>query len=102
MRQCLFGIMLLGLSTSIWAADGKSIYDTNCKLCHASGMAGAPMTGDKVAWKDRLAGGLDYLVKSAIEGKQGYGGAMPPRGGNPKLTDEEVRAAVSFMVDQVK
>lgn len=65
-------------------------------------MAGAPKTGDKAAWGDRAAGGLDYLVKSAIEGKQGYGGFMPPRGGNPNLSDEDVKSAVVYILEQSK
>ena len=90
------------LSNPPYADEGKSIYDHSCKMCHDSGMGGTPKISDKNAWEDRLAGGLDYLVKSAIEGKQGYSGMMPPRGGNPKLSDQQVREAVSYMITQVK
>lgn len=89
-------------SIAAYADNGKTVYEKNCKMCHGAGMAGAPKTGDKSAWEERLAGGLEYLVKSAIEGKQGYGGMMPPRGGNPKLTDQDVHDAVSYMINQLK
>jgi len=35
-------------------------------------------------------------VQTAIKGK----GAMPPKGGNPALSEEEVRAAVNYMIEQ--
>jgi len=95
-------LCLFALVSSSFADSGKAIYEKNCVGCHGNGVAGAPKTGDKLAWKDRAAGGLDYLVKSAIEGKQGYGGSMPPRGGNEKLSDHDVKIAVQYMLDQFK
>lgn len=76
-------------------AVGKAVYDKACALCHAAGVAGAPKLGDKDAWAPRIATGLDALVKVSIAGK----GAMPPRGAST-ATDDELRAAVQFMVDQ--
>lgn len=73
---------------------GKSTYDTTCATCHATGLAGAPKSGDAAAWSPRIAAGTDSLYASALKGK----GAMPPRGGNPTLTDEGVKAAVNYMV----
>jgi len=79
-------------------ADGKAIYEKVCSVCHAAGVAGAPKFDDKAAWAPRIAQGLDALVQAALKGK----GAMPPKGGNPQLTDAEVRAAVQHMVGAVK
>ena len=79
-------------------ADGKKVYETTCSACHASGVAGAPKLGDKAAWAPHLMHGTDGLLQSALKGK----GAMPPKGGNPSLSDGEVRAAVEFMVTQSK
>ena len=81
-------------------ALGKSIYGKTCALCHAAGVAGAPKPGDKDDWGPRIAQGKDTLYKHAIEGYTGSKGAMPARGANAKLTDEEVKAAVDFMADQ--
>jgi cytochrome c5 len=78
--------------------DGKKVYDTTCMVCHATGVAGAPKLGDKAAWAPHLVHGMDALLQSALKGK----GAMPPKGGNPSLSDDDVRAAVEFMVSQSK
>ncbi|RPH65208.1 MAG: cytochrome c5 family protein [Burkholderiales bacterium] len=80
------------------SADGKKIYDTTCMVCHATGVAGAPKFGDKAAWAPRIAAGEETLVKHSITGIR----AMPPRGGNGSLSDDQVRAAVRYMLASVK
>ena len=80
------------------AADGKAVYDKVCFACHAQSVAGSPRLGDKAAWAPRIKQGMDTLVQSVLKGK----GAMPPKGGNPSLSDAEARAAVEFMVGQSK
>lgn len=79
---------------------GKSVYGKTCALCHAAAVAGAPKPGDKADWGPRIAQGMDLLHKHAIEGYTGAKGMMPPRGGATTLSDDEVKAAVAFMVDQ--
>ena len=81
--------------------DGSVIYQNLCGACHQSGAGGAPLP-TKDAWAPRIAQGLDTLVKHAIEGYQGAAGIMPAKGGNPALTDEQVRATVEFMVGKVQ
>lgn len=78
---------------------GKSVYGKACALCHAAGVAGAPKPGDKIDWSPRLAQGQEVLDKHAIEGFNGSKGMMPARGGSAGLSDDEVKAAVRFMVD---
>jgi cytochrome c5 len=80
------------------AADGKAVYDKTCFACHNQSVAGSPRLGDKEAWGPRVKQGGDALVQSVIKGK----GAMPPKAGSPSLTDAEIKAAVDFMVSQVK
>jgi cytochrome c5 len=80
--------------------QGKSIYGRSCALCHAAGVAGAPKPGDSADWAPRIAQGMDMLTTHAIDGFTGSKGFMPPRGGAANLTDEEVVAAIRFMVDQ--
>jgi cytochrome c5 len=67
---------------------------TTCMACHATGVAGAPKKGDAVAWAPRIALGADALVKSVLNGK----GAMPPKAGNPSLSEEQVRSAVQYLI----
>jgi cytochrome c5 len=81
---------------------GKKIYDTTCVACHAAGVAGAPKLGDKAAWAPRIAQGADTLHTHAIKGFQGKAGMMPPKGGNMSVKDEDVKAAVDYMVSQSK
>ena len=80
------------------AADGKAVYDKVCFACHAQSVANSPKLGDKAAWAPRIQQGMDTLVQSVIKGK----GAMPPKAGNPSLSDAEIRAAVEFMTSQSK
>lgn len=76
-----------------------SVYNKSCALCHAAGVSGAPKPGDKEDWAPRIAQGMDVLYQHAIEGFTGDKGMMPPRGGNPALTDDEVKTAVDYMVE---
>ncbi len=82
--------------------NGQQVYQTTCVACHDAGIAGAPKLGDKGQWAKHLAKGLDTLYASALNGVQGATGAMPPKGGNPALSNAEVRAAVDYMVARSK
>ncbi|MEX2240607.1 MAG: c-type cytochrome [Burkholderiales bacterium] len=78
--------------------DGQQVYQASCVACHDAGIAGAPKLGDKGQWAKRIAKGLDALYASAVNGVQGSAGVMPAKGGNPALSDAEVRAAVDYMM----
>lgn len=82
--------------------DGKTIFGNLCHSCHETGVAGAPKVGDKAEWGPRIAQGVDTLVKHAIDGFTGKTGTMPPKGGNPALNEEQVKATVEWMIDQSK
>ena len=77
---------------------GKKLYDTVCMVCHAAGIAGAPKTGDKAAWKPRIATGKEALYNSALHGKN----AMPAKGGMASASDADVKAAVDYLVGFAK
>lgn len=81
---------------------GKSVYDSNCQVCHATGLSGAPKLGDTANWTPRIAQGMDTLFRHAIEGFTGSAGMMPPKGGFANLSDDEVKAAVGYMVSQAR
>lgn len=78
-------------------SSGQQTYDQVCSTCHASGTSGAPKFGDKAAWQPRIKQGKQTLYQHAINGL----GAMPPKGGSANLSDEDVQAAVDYMVAEV-
>lgn len=76
---------------------GAEIVARVCSACHGTGVLSAPKIGDTGAWsKLRADGGVAGMVARAIKGKN----AMPPRGGDPSLSDAEVKAAVEQMLKQ--
>jgi cytochrome c5 len=76
--------------------SGEDVYNSACMACHSTGAAGAPKLGDAAAWADRIAKGNDALYSSGINGVAGTG--MMARGGCMNCSDEEVTAAVDYMV----
>ena len=87
-------------TTATAIIDGKKIYNGMCVACHGAGVAGAPRVGDKGAWAERIDKGATTLYANAINGVQGSSGVMPAKGGNPALSDDEIKAAVDYMVAQ--
>jgi len=81
---------------------GKEVYDAACFVCHTPGAAGAPKLGDAAAWSERIAKGADKLYHSAINGFMGNNGMMPPKGGRPDFSDDDVKAAVDYMISQAQ
>lgn len=79
---------------------GKMVYEQSCAVCHGHGVAGAPQTGDKEIWAERMVKGMEAVVERAIVGYVGDDGVMPAKGGNMSLTDEEVAAAVHYMIEE--
>ena len=84
-------------ATTSDAAVGKALYEKSCTVCHAAGVAGAPKSGNKEEWAPRIAKGMDALYKSSINGLN----AMPPRGAST-ATDDEIKAAVDYMVNAAR
>lgn len=81
--------------------DGSVIFGNLCTGCHSSGAGGAP-TLTHAHWDARIAKGKDTLYDHAIHGFSGTSGVMPPKGGNPALSDAQVKATVDWMISQVK
>lgn len=103
-RSCVAGVLCLAGMPVIAQdrarlASGEKVFVSSCKSCHDTGKAenDAPQLSDLVAWKERYGKGLQDLYKSAIEGFSAYF-TMPPRGGNAALSDDEVKAAVEYIL----
>ena len=78
------------------SVDGQKIYQSSCQACHVAGIAGAPKLGDKEAWAPRIAKGNDALFLSVKNGLK----AMPPKGTCMSCSEDELRAAMEYMVEQ--
>lgn len=75
--------------------DGAAVYGTFCIACHASGVSGAPKTGDAGDWAPRIAQGHDVLKDHAINGFN----AMPAKGSCMDCSDDEIVAAIDHMIE---
>lgn len=80
--------------------SGEQVYKKSCASCHGTGVANAPKVGDAAAWGSRIAKGNDVLYNSAKKGVSGT--AMMARGTCGACSDEELEAAVDFMVSGSK
>jgi len=80
---------------------GQKLFQGVCIACHGQGVAGAPKFGNKAAWAPRIQEGLDTLYQHALHGFQGKSGTMPPKGGS-NASDDDVKAAVRYMVNAAK
>ena len=109
--MCL--LLLYGMTGSVYAGEdaqfvkfseaglqaGRSLWIENCKGCHAYGTAGAPVPMRADDWKARVIKDRSVLYDHAINGFFGPDDTMmPERGGNPALTDKQVKLAVDYMV----
>ncbi len=84
------------IKTDADAGPGNQIFTAVCATCHVSGLLQAPRIGNKDDWAPRLEKGMDTLYDHAINGFKN----MPARGGRQDLSDEEVKAAVDYMISQ--
>ncbi len=73
-------------------------YNKSCAVCHAQGVAGAPMTGNAEAWAPRLEKGMDALLASVKNGLN----AMPPMGMCFDCSDDEYKALIEYMAKPAK
>ena len=98
----LIASMLIGITVALPASaqqSGKDVYTKTCSVCHATGLAGSPKYGNAADWGPRAANGVAPLYQSALKGTPK---GMPAKGGNLTLPDNEVKAAVDYMLAAVK
>ncbi|MCY4426306.1 MAG: c-type cytochrome [Halieaceae bacterium] len=97
---CLQGDETCGIvapPVSVATRSGEQVYNSICVACHLTGVANAPMLGDTAAWAERIAKGIDALYETSITGMAGT--TMLPMGSCMDCSNEEVTAAVDFMVE---
>ena len=86
------------------SADGETVFNGLCVNCHGVAALASmiPQAGDAAAWGPRIEKGIETLYKHALHGFTGDMGMMPAKGGNPALSDDEVKAAVDYIVSKVQ
>ena len=84
--------------------QGRSVWMQTCRACHLMGVGGAPAVTDFAQWDVRLPKGSDALAHNVINGITDEAGAyrMPPRGGNSRLTDQQIRLAVGYKIAAIE
>jgi cytochrome c5 len=80
------------------ATHGEKIYGKSCTVCHTDGLSGAPRLGNLAEWAPRIPAGKEALLESVRKGK----GLMPPRGGNVEFDDNDLRAAVEYILSKAR
>jgi len=85
-------------TTASAGGAGEAIVTQVCAMCHSSGMMSSPKLGSADDWAPRIEKGIETLYDHAINGFN----MMPARGGNPSLSDDDVKAAVDYMVSTAK
>ena len=105
-------ILLCIALVSVWAVAnddthtitaGQVIYSQTCIACHgADGKGAIPGVADLTDGRGALSKPDEELLKSINEGFQSPGSvlAMPPRGGNPTLTEEGEKAVLAYLRTQ--
>ena len=89
---------VVAVSSASGPLSGQQVYDQFCFACHTSGVGGAPLLGDAAAWEPRVAKGLDELMASTLNGIN----AMPAKGTCMNCSDDELSAAVDYMIGQTQ
>jgi cytochrome c5 len=100
-KIAVLGIAALALGGSAMASaatHGEKVYSKTCTACHTDGLSGAPRLGNVAEWASRIPAGKEALVESVRKGK----GLMPPRGGNVQFDDNDLRAAVEYILSKAR
>jgi cytochrome c5 len=92
MKKIIAAALMLCAAGAFAEADMEK-YNKSCAVCHATGAANAPKTGDAAAWEPRLAKGMDALVASVSTGLN----AMPPKGMCFDCSPEDYKALIEYM-----
>ncbi len=81
-------------------ATGEKVYAQTCIACHgANGKGMIPGVSDLTAADGPLVKSDDVLIASIRDGLTTPGKplSMPPKGGNPSLSDEDIQAVLAYV-----
>ena len=81
-------------------AAGKAVYSQTCVACHgADGKGAIPGVADLTKADGALARSDDELIRNITDGFQSPGAvlAMPAKGGNPALTEADIKSVLSYL-----
>ncbi|MGH7899452.1 MAG: c-type cytochrome [Candidatus Binatia bacterium] len=97
MRRSTFALGLLlasGAVSAVAGADGKSLYESKCTMCHEKDGAPKKMGEGSASFNDpkwQAANSVDAIAKVIAEGK----GKMKPY--KDKLSEEEIKAVADYL-----
>lgn len=77
--------------------SGEAVYNAVCQACHTTGVLNSPKLGDPAGWGTRLSKGKEAMYQSVLNGLN----LMPPKGGRPDLSDEQIQMAVDYMLESL-
>ena len=77
--------------------SGEAVYNAVCQVCHTTGVLNSPKLGDPAGWETRLPKGREELLNNVLNGLN----LMPPKGGRPDLSDEQIQMAVDYMLESL-
>ncbi len=104
--RILAALVAIQVTGNVWASgddlieNGKAVFMGTCFACHGpDGKGLVPGTPNLQGKKSPLKQEDAILKERIVNGYQSKGSpmAMPPMGGNPNLTDEEVEAVIAYM-----
>jgi len=108
MKLCLIGVVVLLLSscsenelktldltgvTGQQRVEAMQKWSRSCALCHVRGEGGAPKSGDREAWHERLEQGQTILLEHTVQGFN----RMPPLGYCMDCNRDDFLILIEFM-----
>jgi disulfide bond formation protein DsbB len=85
-------------------SEGEDLYAANCSACHGADATGVQGLGKGLRNNDFVQGKTDDALMEFIEvGRSAddplntTGVIMPPKGGNPAMTDEQIGKIIAFL-----
>ncbi len=100
MNKFILCLLVSFTAFSAYALTGEEIYKQTCVTCHgANGHGTVPGAANFTDKKGVLSKSDSVLLAHIIKGYQSPGSpmAMPARGGNTNLTDDDLKKALAYI-----